>query len=423
MTLFARSKTSRLSFAQAFCVLGLLAIFLLLVVGVARAFGRGANDFSVFYGAWRLILEGRAQEIYRVSTDRFLYAPAFAWILAPLGLLPRNAALSVWCLMKVCTVLLLIKKLSISTNQVNRWIVWGLTGWGIVMLARPFLIDFEYGQVNLFIVGACIWALQGHFEKTSSAFWDGLRWMVLTFFAVAKLYPIPLLLVPWTLFRGVSHQKIKHERFAVIAGVILILLIPFLGVGWSGAIQLFGDWREALLARGLPLETHNQSFTALLHHYLSGVPTPIHSRGGGPLFFGQPILSLEQIALFSIAWTLISMGCTLGWILSGETQVGVRRWSAVAIALMIVPSHLLWKPYFVMSIPMSVLVIQDYFREPHLIRLLLILGVFSGINLTGFDFVGHLWAAHFEAASLLLLMHLALIAMVLFQKPLKPVPI
>ena len=60
----------------------------------------GAPDFTVFYTAWHLVLEGRGAEIYRESPDRFLYAPGFAWLLSPLAWLPRSAALAIWCFAK-----------------------------------------------------------------------------------------------------------------------------------------------------------------------------------------------------------------------------------------------------------------------------------------------------------------------------------
>lgn len=383
--------------------------------GVFRAQTHGGNDFSVFYGAWRLVLEGHGSEIYHVSADRFLYAPGFAWLLCPLGILPRVFSLALWCLMKALVVGLLIKKLTDSNRSI------ALAAWGIILASRPLLIDIEYGQVNLFILGASVWALAGHFDRKPSVLWDSLRWSILAIAALAKLFPIPLLIVPWFVQRGVHPKKIKIEQSAIFFGVLVTLLVPVTSLGWFGGLHLLIEWKDALFARGLPLESHNQSFIALLHHYLSGSPTPVHSEGGGAIIFGRSILSLDQIRLFSLAWTLTTLGLTLGWIVSGSNHLsrkGAKKWTAIVIGLLIVPSHLIWKPYFVMSIPMATLAIESTVaarnrNSKSWVGWILILFLFAGINLTGFDFVGHLWAAHIEAASIFLMMHLALIGMVI----------
>ena len=74
-------------------------------------------------------------------------------------------------------------KLSQALNYRDRLLAYGVSAWGIIFVSRPLLIDFSYGQVNLFILGACLWGLLGHFEKKVSLFWDSLRWGLLTFAA------------------------------------------------------------------------------------------------------------------------------------------------------------------------------------------------------------------------------------------------
>ena len=162
------------------------------------------------------------------------------------------------------------------------------------------------------------------------------------------------------------------------------------------------------------MESHNQSFTALLYHYLSGNPTRVLSEGSTPLLLGLPWLSAAQIGLLSFFWTFTTLGITVGWIISGDNHPP-SKWIPIVIGLLIVPSHLIWKPYFVMSLPLAVLLIhqgvENWKRDKNQSRLaaVTLLILFLGINLTGFDFVGHQWAAHFEAASLLLIVHLIMI--------------
>src|SRR5690349_12798232 len=75
---------------------GLFLVGLISLWGLSRAFVRGGKDFAVFYEAWRLVTLGRGIDVYRVSPDRFLYSPGFAWLFSPLGFLPREIALAIW---------------------------------------------------------------------------------------------------------------------------------------------------------------------------------------------------------------------------------------------------------------------------------------------------------------------------------------
>ncbi len=149
---------------------------LVIAVGTAWAFERGAKDFSVFYEAWRLVLTGHGSDIYRVSPDRFLYAPGFAWLLSPLGLLPRNISLLIWCLMKAAVVAFVALSFGGTLESL----------WAVVLLARPLLIDFQYGQVNTLILGACVAALMSHHSRSQSHVKDTALWGLCSIAAIAS---------------------------------------------------------------------------------------------------------------------------------------------------------------------------------------------------------------------------------------------
>ena len=388
------------------------AVILVLVVGVLHAFSRGGKDFAVFYEAWRLVLDGRGADIYRVSPDRYLYSPGFAWILAPLGLLPFQSALGLWCVAKVLALAAMMKELAKlwgNKGNIPTWI--GVLA-GALFITRPLLIDLEYGQVNTFILVTCVWALCGHCDPKISK-QDLFRWGLVAFVAAGKLFPLPILTVPWLAAKGISAKKLRYERIGIMAGFSLAIGASLLSLGGEGTHQLLLDWFRALMDRGLPLESHNQSFTALLFHYLSGFPTPVISEGGAPFLFGTPWLSSGSIKMISVAWMLGTLGFTLGWITAGPRKASAA-WIAVTVGLLIIPSHLIWKPYFVMSLPLAIVLAQETLnRDLWKPGLGLFFVLFAGVNLTGFDFVGHHWAPHFEAASILLLMHLVLILAVI----------
>ncbi len=408
-------------FWRGFSRCGFFAIFCLVGYGTYRAYFYGAHDFDVFYEAWHLVLQGRGRDIYRVGPDRFLYGPGFAWLLSPLAFIPKKGALALWCLSKTLILGSLIYELSQSwvvewenKFRFDRWVVWGLSAWGVMIVARPILIDFEYGQVNLWVLVACAWGLMAHFNHQVSTRSLFFRWFLLTFAAFTKLFPLPLLVVPWFVTRGIDPKRLKVERVAVFSSFLFAFAVPFWNQGWTGMWDLLLGWREAVLARGLPLESHNQSFTAFLYHYFSGQPTFVLSEGGQTFTLGWAGLSISQIQLLSMAWALGSCGLILGWIVSGSQywiSKSTSRWIAVLLGLLIVPSHLVWKPYFVLSVPLTIHFIQQTLLGKSKFAFGVLLLLFSMINLTGFDFVGHTWAVYFEAGSLFLMAHLTFMAL------------
>src|SRR5688572_26271382 len=94
----------RIEIPPALAFLLLSAVGFLVALGTWWAFQRGGHDFNVFYHAWKLVLSGQGQIIYQESPDRFLYAPGFAWLFAPLAWLPRDLALALWCFGKAAVI-------------------------------------------------------------------------------------------------------------------------------------------------------------------------------------------------------------------------------------------------------------------------------------------------------------------------------
>jgi hypothetical protein len=381
-------------------------------VGTLWAFQRGGNDFDVFYRAWSLVLSGHASEIYRNSPDRYLYAPGFAWLLSPFAYLPRDLALALWCFLKAASLGWLIQGFARSLPGVGTRAALGMAALGILLLARPVLIDFEYGQVNLFILGACAWALLTHFNRDAPAKIDLIAWGVLALAGFAKLFPLPLLLIPFLRGWPLPAAKIRREKWGICFGALLVLGIPFISQGREGGVQLFHEWLVALQARGLPMESHNQSFAALLRHFFSGNPTPVISEGWRPIQFGFALFSARTIELLSLAWSLIVGGFLLGWLVSGPRQKPLA-WISVLLGLTILPSHLVWKPYFVMAIPAATYLVSRA-RVDRAISVFLAV-FFVAINLTGFNFIGHDFAAHAEAGAFFLIAHVFLLALVMGQ--------
>jgi hypothetical protein len=387
----------------------------LFAVGTYWSYTRGGIDFAVFYHAWRLVLEGHGVDIYTNSPDRYLYAPGFAWLLAPLGLLPQDGALALWCLLKAFALGAVVRfyaKYYSVKNSLPFASAVGIAAWAVWVMARPLLIDVQYGQINVLILAVSVWAISEHFNVREGKAWkQALSWFLLGILAMSKLFPGPLLIIPWARRENVSADRIQREKIASVLGALVTLVVPVISLGFHGALQMIFAWKAALLEKGLPYESHNQSFVAALHHYFTTDPTHIISHGSQWVVLGSELLSLEVISMFSMAWTLISLGFLFAWLLKGPVR-DPFRWAAVAIGLLFIPSHLIWKPYFVFGIPAAmVLAFSSQFW---------LLGVvFVLVNLTSFDVVGGFWSGHLEAASLFLWAHLLLIFWLVKQRATK----
>ena len=239
---------------------------------------------------------------------------------------------------------------------------------------------------------------------------DFVRWFALGFAAITKIFPLPLVLVPFLWTAGIDPKKMRQERLGVVAGVIFTLALPILFEGMAGTASLYGGWKQALASRGLPIESHNQSFAAFLIHYTSGHPIPVLAQARA-MHFGAALFSSETIALLSLAWIVFFLGMLSVLILIPSAGTPLRK-SICLTGGVFLPSHLVWKPYFVMTYPLAALFLRDITEKNAKSRVGVALVLAALLNLTSFDVVGPIWAARFEAASLFLWVHLALLTSV-----------
>lgn len=378
------------------------AAVVVLAAGIVFAFTRVAGDFSVFHSAWRAVLEGRGAALYSSTTDRFLYAPGFAWLLSPLGLMPERIALGVWCALKALGIFWIARRW-VHITKAPSWVA----GAAIVSVARPLLIDFQYGQVNSFILIACMAALLGRYQPSGRDPWKiRLEWAGITISAWSKLFPFPMLLLPFLPRAGSKVQKhFRIERVTVIAVSCAILFLPLLTESLSSWAGLMADWYNSLVARGLPLESHNQSFTAFLHHFFTGFPTHIISLYATRDLTWFQWLSGDQARQLGLAWAVLWSGLLLGWIVGRRDKSAA--WMAALIGMLILPSHLIWKPYLVFALPLFLWTWSNAYAKKRIPVAALIAVV--ALNLTGFDFVGREASAWLEGGAIFLWVQVALL--------------
>lgn len=399
-------------------------MFVVFAAALLRAYSRVSPDFSVFHHAWQLVWSGHGSQIYQDSPDRYLYSPGFAWLLAPLGGLSFELAFGIWCLLKVLGLLFVAKWMvslieeqskRIGVGPADSSVHWLSVALGIAFIARPLLIDFEYGQVNVFILTAVVLSIATHLDSRTSLLKTAGSWFLLGWLAVAKIFPGPILLLPWFLPLRNSEKKLNFARGFSVFGVLVSMFAPVVSQGWQGALRLLLDWKDALISRGFPVESHNQSFLSFVYRFLSGHPTSVLSQNGREITFGWSCLTPAQLTLVGSTWSFLSMGWLLAWLTRGPGKQSAR-WMSVLTAFLIIPSHLVWKPYFLMALPLAIFGASQLLIQKR--RALDWFGffiLFAAFNLTSFDFVGSKWGPFFEASSTFLVAHLALMVWVALE--------
>lgn len=379
--------------------IGFLAGILTLLAGWLYSYQRGAHDFSVFFTAWQHAWSGQGALIYKDSPDRYLYAPGFAWALAPWAMLPRWLALALWNLLKTSLLIAALRSLIQPLDSRRSWLSYF---WIFLMITRPLLIDFQYGQINSIILSMAILAL----TSISNPSWkSATKWLGFSFLAMTKVMCLPLLIIPWI------HPSTFRIRVASILGAMAAFLLPVFWLGIDGLHQLILHWQEALISRGFPLESHNQSFAAVLHHWFSGEPIRIIALYG-QIQMGWKALSSQTLSTVGLSWGLIVLGLLLTIVINKKNTPPLR-WIALLCGGVFLPSHLVWKPYFIFGLPAVTYLVAQSTTTPRKSILWGLGTYFVLLNLTSVDFLGPRLAAYLEAGGVFLVAHFLLMGMTL----------
>ncbi len=327
--------------------IGSLGLVVVLGLGMFWALTRGAPDFHVFHYAWNLVLHHQSAILYTDSPDRYLYSPGFAFLLCWLGWLPRSAALILWSLGKVALVLGLLK-LATQKGQKHK-VNLGIAAWGCLILARSILIDFQYGQINLLIVGCVTLALVPLLSGTGKAKFG--FWKVTSGFAASiKLLLAPSILWSWNL------SKQRSDRVLLASGIILATTLPLFFVGPQGLLHLLQSWIQGLQEKGMPHTSHNQSFAAFLHHCFSGQPTHVTALWGTvdtTLWIWSETTRQTMAFLWSLAWAGLLLHWSFQWKAKAIPNLPLLR-VGVFLAVCPILSPLLWKPHLVFGLPLAI---------------------------------------------------------------------
>jgi alpha-1,2-mannosyltransferase len=384
---------------------------LLFAVGLFKGFRSGGLDFRVFDHAARMALHGEAETLYREGPDRFLYAPGFAYLLAPLAVLHFKWTHTIWLLGCSASFFFAMRLLA---KRIDREGGFGLLAVSVatVFLMRPIWIDLRYGQVNLLILAASVWAFttatvddRDPLARPVSRF---TSWFFFSLAAFAKLYPLALFLV--LVLR--PRRSMFPALCGSVVGVALLALLPAIFSDVPPTV-LYGEWWRALVARGFPLETHNQSMLAFLQRTFSGEIIRSHQTGGDPMLLGPRLLSDPAIRTVFGMFSLV-----VAFFFVRTARRAANRESSLALglalALCFLPAHLVWKPYFLMGIPLAASVFAwasavtaDTSRRKALVIFFILFGV---AHASSAEVIGRPASAWYEAFSGFLWLHLGLIA-------------
>lgn len=300
-------KISRLKLAA------LLFATVLSVAMIPKARRLGSPDFKVFYTAAQWSLQNPL-EMYQKSPDRYLYPPSTAILLRPFAFT--------------------------SHYEVHQWIWHALLGgiifyfgaisWSgllaLLLLLRYLMISLSYGQINL-VVMLLLWGAGHNLTRrvnVSASLW-GLATSI-------KVYP-------GIFFPAYFYQKNYRGFFIAFLAGLFLLALPFFLWGSEVSWQLYRDFFASLESKGIPLHSHNQSFTALFMRlftdqifYLHAIDYTKWTLLALPIPFVRLFSLLFGVALSFYSWRLALRRGPADFL------------SAMAFSMLFL-SHIVWKDY------------------------------------------------------------------------------
>lgn len=219
-----------------------LMLSLLVVISLALsvlAFMYGGVDFSVYYAAGRVVIQGGNPYDYQqlagqiVSSagkinNPYYYAPWFTWSILPLAFLPYDLARTVWAIVNFILWFLGLFNL----NKVLDWPQSGWRRWGFYLLLTFVFAWATWGSEQVGILIFFMFTLLLLFIKNDK--WN-LAGVVLAFLLFKpNITIVPVLAISiWLIVRG------RWQPVAVMAGMLAIMIV--------GSLLSLPEWYRSLL--------------------------------------------------------------------------------------------------------------------------------------------------------------------------------
>jgi hypothetical protein len=329
---------------------------LLWTIGQTHSFQKG--DFGAYYRAGQAVAAGRTPYFVDENgpTETFVYAPAYAFLFQPFGLLEYYWGARAWMLVNwAVTILCLCLGLElIIGGDWRRQVPWATLWLALVPLSNFFWSNIRSGQVGTLVLACCLgWAVLG---RRGKPFLGG---MLLAAGCALKL--APGLLLPYLIirrdFRGLA---------GVVAGSALLFALPALWVGWEGTIHLHQEWPRHCSATQIAAQTchpMNQSLLGLLARL------PWISNGG-------TCFSLENLHALERNYFLVLLGMVAGaygwifwdrrntWRFSQEDQFRRDNFHLALLLILLTLAHVrAWVFNYVALFPGSLLLADCIMRR------------------------------------------------------------
>ena len=295
------------------------------------------RDFGIYYRAARMVTAGKS--IYDLSSATtpwenlatYVYSPALAVLLQPLGRLPLEAAQPIWMTWSLgCLMVAIIATGSAAGARTIE--PWSLVGLAFVS-SYPVVLNLQLGQLNttlLALISVWMWA-----------YVRGRRsgWLLIGIATAVKLYSAPLLLLP------LLRRDLKALLLAGIGGVAVLLLgVQYLPQFLFGVLPRIG-----VVSAGINNTSILGSVARLLH------PQDIHAtRDAG-------WADVRVIALL-LAITTIA-GCVLALRRLADDADGRRLGAALMLAAGPLFASVLWEQHLVMLLPAIVVTMPILWRR------------------------------------------------------------
>ena len=345
-------------------------VLVVIVLGVVAYTARIRYEMVDFI-TWRqsAVRALQAEPLYRTEDGhyQFKYLPAFALIMAPLGMLNEEAGKMLWFAVSVALLAALLRwsvaglpdrRLSQSTLA---WIT-------LILMAKFYLHELVLGQTNVLLGGllaGALVAVQRDRPLTAGALVG----------AAVFVKPYALILMPWLLVTK------GWRALAMAAGVVAAgLLLPAVVYGWAGNQDLLRGWLRTVTDSTTPnlLGNDNVSIAAMWAKWL------------GP---GSPATILTLV-------TLVSTGALVIAVWRWRRGVAAPEYLEFALLMLLIPlvSPQGWDYLLLLATPALVCLVDRRREFPTLWRwgLSLALGLMC---LSSFDLMGRELYGRFMALS------------------------
>ena len=348
-------------------ITGLALLFsVLLGLGtVPKAKSLHSPDFKVFYVAARHAIENPSK-MYQESPDRYLYPPSTAALLVPFAF-TDNYPFHQW-----------IWHFFLAT------IVWFLGAGALApllalaVLTRYLIITFSYGQINLVVIAGL--ALAARYSFSDRKILGGILWGFVT---SLKVYPL-------VFFPALVRRDAGLAWLGAISSGIFLLLLPFICWGGDIGIALYQEFFQALAAKGMPLHSHNQSFSALFLRLFTNQEFYLHAVGNTK--WALLDLAPNLVRFFSFGIGLLM--AILSWKKYQTNPSSNAACSATAFSILFL-SHIVWKDYLLLLyFPLSELFGMERKRRNWILAIALV----SLITFSAHDVIGAPLSTRMDAA-------------------------